>query len=151
MRPSRDETMMELARVIAKRSTCRRRGVGAVATDAYGRVLAIGHNGPARGEAHCTTTPCDGVGMASGTGLDVCRAIHAEQNVLMFCSDIMAINTIYVTASPCPHCIKMLMNTGCRRIIYDEVYSEVALDWWRDRGRVAEPLYEESDLGEEET
>jgi len=130
MRPTRDETMMELARVIARRSTCQRRQVGAVATDVHGRVLSIAYNGVPMGHRHCGShfgdKPCPGAYERSGSGLDLCEAIHAEQNILLFCNDIMRLNTIYVTVSPCVHCVKMLLNTAAKRVVYLEEYSHDA-------------------------
>lgn len=122
-RPPIFETMLEIARAIAKRSTCARRAVGAVLVDQHNRVLSIGHNGPAKGMPHCTDQPCEGAKYPSGTGLDLCQAIHAEQNALLFCPDIMKIDKCFVTVSPCIHCVKMLMNTSCKTIIFEEAYA----------------------------
>jgi dCMP deaminase len=94
-----------------------------VLVDKDNRVLSIGHNGPAKGMQHCTDKPCAGADCPSGTGLDLCQAIHAEQNALMFCSDIMKIDKCFVTVSPCIHCVKMLMNTSCKTIIFASEYS----------------------------
>lgn len=146
-RLTRDEWGLALARVTARRSTCCRRSVGCVLVDDLGHVLATGYNGVAAGQAHCnesrlvpdhvgmTTTgalelatrldypyACPGVGSPSGMNLDGCRAIHAEQNALLQCRDVQAIRTCYVTASPCLTCVKLLLNTGCRRIVFGEVY-----------------------------
>lgn len=131
-RPELAETMMAIAHVISMRATCARRSVGAVLVDKNNRVLSIGHNGPAKGMPHCTNVPCSGASCASGTGLDLCQAIHAEQNALMFCSDIMKIETAFVTTSPCVHCIKMLMNTSCKTIIFDQTYAnaETSKELW---------------------
>lgn len=131
-RPHIFNTMLDIARVIAQRSTCSRRAVGCVLVDKDNRVLSIGHNGPARGMPHCTETPCEGAACPSGTGLDLCQAIHAEQNALMFCNDIMKIDKCFVTVSPCIHCIKMLMNTGCKVIVFagDYAHSEAARALW---------------------
>lgn len=124
--------MLALAKTIAKRSTCARRAVGCVLVDRDGRVLSMGHNGVACGMPHCTENPCEGATLPSGTGLDLCQAIHAEQNALMFCNDIMKIDRCFVTVSPCIHCVKMLMNTSCRKIIFAEEYahSEQARKLW---------------------
>lgn len=136
MRPSRDETMLQLAETIAKRSTCGRRQVGCVLVDEHGRVLSMGHNGVPRGWQHCTESPCKGVGLASGSGLDQCVAVHAEQNALLFCSDVMKIQTVYVTASPCISCIKMLMNTSAFRIVFREQYPhDEARELWEHHVR----------------
>lgn len=121
-RPEIAETMLAIANVIATRSTCVRRNVGAVLVDANNRVLSIGHNGPAKGMPHCTDKPCAGAECPSGTGLDLCQAIHAEQNALMFCHDIMKIDKCFVTTSPCVHCVKMLMNTSCKVIMFSETH-----------------------------
>ena len=130
-RPSRDTVMLNIARELATRSTCSRRNVGCVLTDKHGRVLAMGHNGSAAGQLHCTDFACSGALLPSGTGLDACEAIHAEQNALMFCPDVMKIETCYVTASPCVSCAKMLMNTSCKTIVFLEEYPhEIAKQLW---------------------
>lgn len=121
-RPSRDATMMRIAQTIAQRSTCVRRQVGCVMTDKHGRVVSMGHNGVAMGQPHCTNHPCPGAKLASGTGLDTCQALHAEQNALLFSPDVMKIHTCYVTASPCTSCVKLLLNTSCTRIVFLERY-----------------------------
>lgn len=123
MRPSIHETFIKVAEVIAERGTCARRKVGCVLTDVKGRIIATGYNGPARGLAHCTDTPCQGANCPSGQGLDKCEAIHAEQNALMQCSNVDQIHACYVTVSPCIHCVKMLMNTGCKLIVFSEEYA----------------------------
>lgn len=123
-RPSRDSTMLKLASVISERSTCSRRKVGCVLVDKYGRVLSMGHNGVPRGMTHCIESPCPGAEYPSGTHLEECLAVHAEENALMFCSDIMKIETCYVTTSPCLGCVKKILNSGCDRIIFLEEYSQ---------------------------
>lgn len=116
--------MMELATVIAQRSTCHRRRVGCVLTDAWGRVLSMGHNGVPRNHPHCTDDPCAGAHLVSGTGLQYCEAVHAEQNALIFCPDVMRIDTCWVTTAPCSHCVKMLMNSTCQAIVFAEAYAD---------------------------
>lgn len=128
--------MIELARVIARRSTCPRRAVGTVLVDAHGRILSMGHNGVAMGEPHCSEGhPCGGESHAHGVGLVACAAVHAEANALLFCPDVMRIDTLYATASPCPLCVRLLLNTSCRAIYFDEVYDRGALDRWARAGR----------------
>jgi dCMP deaminase len=139
MRVSRDETMLGLARTIARRSTCPRREVGAVLVDVHGRVLSMGHNGVAMGEPHCSEGhPCGGETHAHGVGLAACHAAHAEMNALLFCSDVMRIDTLYVTASPCSLCVRYLLNTSCRQIVYGELYDDTALVRWERAGRQAD-------------
>lgn len=135
MRPSKDETWLKVAAVVAERGTCARRRVGCVLVDLAGNVIATGYNGVARGMRHCIDVACSGVGFTSGQGLEKCEAIHAEQNALLQCKDVQAIHTCYVTVSPCIHCVKMLMNTGCRAIVFLSDYpdSHAAMDLWINR------------------
>ncbi len=103
----------------------------------HGRVLSAGHNGVAMGEPHCTDVPCAGADLPSNHGLGTCLACHAETNCLIFCADVMRIETIYVTASPCTMCVRSLLNTSCRRIVYEELYDNAALVRWERAGRAA--------------
>lgn len=151
MRPSRDEWAMKLALLTAQRTTCCRRAVGCVLLNARGHVLATGYNGVAAGLPHCnerdqfhpTGFPhaCSGATAPSGTNLDGCQAIHAEQNALLQCKDIYQIHTAYVTASPCMTCVKLLLNTSCERIVYVEEYPHSeAGKLWTGAGRSWEQL-----------
>jgi dCMP deaminase len=84
---------------------------------------------------------CSGTKSPSGTNLDACQAIHAEQNALLQCRDVYDIHTAYVTASPCVTCCKLLLNTGCRRIVFVEEYPHpAARDLWTASGRQWEQL-----------
>ena len=134
-RPSRDESMMILARGIAVRSTCPRRDTGCVLTDSYGRILSVGHNGVPRGQPHCIDEPCAGADEPSGYHLDRCMAVHAEMNALLFCKDIMQVHTCYTTASPCMSCIKVLLQSSCKYIIFDELYDTESLNLWNSADR----------------
>jgi dCMP deaminase len=140
-RPTRDQTMILVAVELGRRSTCRRRAVGAVLVDALGRILSTGYNGTPMGDVHCLDQPCPGADLPSGVGLDQCHAVHAEINALLFCPDVMKIDTCYVTTSPCTLCLRALLNTSCHRIVYDEVYSQEAIEWWTSRGRTAEQTW----------
>ncbi len=133
-RPTRDETGLALARVWAARGTCARRKVGCVLFDADGYQLSAGYNGPASGEIHCVDHPCPGIGLPSGTELRKCEAIHAEMNAIARCADVRRIHTCYVTSSPCEDCVKSLMGTGCRRIVFAEEYPhpEAKARWLRN-------------------
>lgn len=84
------------------------------------------------------TTPhaCAGASAKSGESLHSCEAIHAEQNAMLSCRDVKAISACYTTVSPCVHCAKMLMNTGCGLLVYREQYADTAgLDLWVKSGR----------------
>lgn len=136
MRPSRDQTGIDLAAVWARRGTCPRRRVGCVLFDADGYQLADGYNGVAAGLPHCTDHPCPGAGLLSGSGLDRCEAIHAEAAALLRCPDVRLIHTCYVTASPCVHCVKLLLGTTCRRIVFVEEYPHPEAErLWARAGR----------------
>jgi dCMP deaminase len=99
-------------------------------------VLSTGYNGVAAGQIHCIDMPCIGANSPSGTNLDACQAIHAEQNALLQCKDIYDIDTCFVTASPCMTCIKLLLNTACKRIVFFEEYPHThAKVLWTSAGR----------------
>lgn len=139
-RLSKDQWGIELAKVTAQRATCLRRAVGCVLVNARGEVLATGYNGVASGLPHCNEVQgdipgpygdvdyhphaCSGAKSPSGTNLDCCQAIHAEQNALMQCKDVHDIHTCYTTTSPCVTCVKLLMNTSCERIVFAEEYPQ---------------------------
>ena len=145
MRPSRDEWALKLALLTAQRSTCLRRAVGAVLLNERGHVLATGYNGVAAGQFHCndhdpyydTGYPhaCSSIHASSGTDLDGCQAIHAEQNALLQCRDVYSIHTCYVTVSPCMTCTKLLLNTSCQRIVFLHEYPHQAAQLWINSGR----------------
>ena len=143
MRPSKDEYFIKMAKLVSERATCLRRRVGCVLVNARGHVIGTGYNGVAAGLPHCNhekvklkaigvdiTHPhaCDGATLPSGTGLDSCEAIHGEQNALLQCKDVFEIDTAYVTAKPCVSCMKLFMNTSCKRIVYLEDYPHPKTD-----------------------
>lgn len=132
-RIDRDEYFLQMATLVAQRATCARRKVGCVLTNYFGHVLATGYNGVAAGRPHCIDSPCPGAGLPSGQGLHLCEAIHAEQNALIQCRNTLEIYTAYCTASPCMLCIRMLMNTSCKRLVFREVYPhpEAEAQWVR--------------------
>lgn len=136
---------MQLAELTAQRATCCRRQVGCVLLNSRGHVLATGYNGVAAGQPHCNhhdpnyelglPYACPGAHAPSGTNLDGCQAIHAEQNALLQCKDVFSIHTCYVTASPCMTCTKLLLNTSCERIIFKEEYPHnQAGELWQSAG-----------------
>lgn len=135
-RPSTDERFMTMAFVVSLGGTCRRRRVGCVLVDEHKHVMATGFNGPAATMDHCLDAPCKGASLPSGTGLDVCHAIHAEANALMQCKDIHKIVTAYCTDSPCINCVKLLLNTSCKRIVFGRRYPhDEAEHLWYQAGR----------------
>ena len=119
-RASWDEYFMNIARVVASRSTCDRKQVGAVIVRDK-TILSTGYNGSLRGLPHC-----DEVGHMLEN--DHCVAtIHAEQNAIIHAArNGVAIDggVIYITASPCWSCFKSIGNAGLRRIVYGEFYRD---------------------------
>jgi dCMP deaminase len=140
-RITRDGVGLLIARAWSLRATCSRRKVGCLLVDADGYQLATGYNGPASGMVHCTDKACQGASLPSGTGLDACEAIHAEWNAIARCADVREIYACYVTSSPCITCTKMLMNTGCKRIVFPERYAHdrKSEQMWIDSGQRDRP------------
>lgn len=135
-RPSKVQYFMMMAHLVSIRGTCRRRKVGCVLINKRGHVLATGYNGAAAGTAHCIDVPCAGAAAPSGEGLDLCEAIHAEQNALLQCGDVYQIHSAFVTASPCVTCVKLLLNTSCQDIYFSEPYPhDDAERLWKQAGR----------------
>lgn len=82
---------------------------------------------------------CIGHGLPPGK--DSCEAVHAEQNALLQCRDPWEIETAYVTLSPCKACLKLLMNTSCKRIAFMEEHVDpLPKELWLKTGRVWEKL-----------
>ena len=137
MRPDHETIFLAQAVLSSQRGTCRRRKVGCVLVDRHNHVLSTGYNGGASGEPHCLDVPCAGADLPSGTGLSTCEAIHAEANALLQCKDVHAIVTAYVTASPCTDCVKLLLNTSCRRVVALKPYTHDAASRarWERSGR----------------
>ena len=131
-RPDIDEYFLKIASVVAERATCRRHNIGAVAVrDRH--ILATGYNGAPAGQKDCLELGClrDEMGIASGTRSEVCRAIHAEQNVIIQAS-LHGVSlegaTIYCTHSPCVLCSKMLVNARISRFVTFGRYDPAAYD-----------------------
>ena len=121
IRLGRDEYFLKVASVVAERSTCRRHHVGAVAVrDKH--ILATGYNGAPTGLRDCLELGClrDEMNIPSGTRHEICRGIHAEQNVIVQASlhgVSLAGSTIYCTHTPCILCAKMLVNASIERYV----------------------------------
>jgi dCMP deaminase len=119
-RASWDEYFMAIAKVVATRSTCDRKHVGAVIVRDR-MILATGYNGSIRGLAHC-----DEVGHLMEEGHCV-RTVHAEANAIVQAARNgirVEAGDIYVTASPCFNCFKLVANSGLRRIVFGEFYRD---------------------------
>ena len=116
-----DKYFLEIARTVAKRSTCMRRSVGCVLVDSQNHIVATGYNGVPTKFTHCLDSPCEGAFSLSGTDLDLCNALHAEVNAfLQLRSDDVL--TASLTVSPCFSCAKMLANSNVKRLVAAELY-----------------------------
>jgi len=116
-----DEYFLKIASVVAERSTCRRHHVGAVAVrDKH--ILATGYNGAPAGARDCLELGClrDEMNIPSGTRHEICRGIHAEQNVIIQAGlhgVSLEASIIYATHTPCILCAKMLVNAKIKRLV----------------------------------
>jgi dCMP deaminase len=125
-RPSLDQYFMAFATVASLMSTCQHRKEGAVAVQGK-RIIATGYNGAPVGLPHCDMVGCSRDGLVSGERLDICRAVHAEENVLLQCAQYGPSckgATIYTTLQPCLNCAKSMVNAGIARVVYEEEYSD---------------------------
>lgn len=119
---------MNITYLVAERSTCLRRKVGAVLVKDK-RILATGYNGAPSGLKHCLDIGClrEKEGIPSGERHELCRGLHAEQNVIIqaaYHGISIADSTIFCTNLPCVICTKMLINAGVISIFYREGYAD---------------------------
>jgi dCMP deaminase len=127
-RPDWDAYFLAMAQIASMRSTCVRRRVGAVIV-AGNRILATGYNGSPAGTRHCTEVGClrKEMGIPSGERHEICRGSHAEMNAItQAASSGTAISgcSIYATHEPCSICCKLLINAGCKRVVYMNPYPD---------------------------
>lgn len=123
---------MRIANDVASRSTCKRRSVGAVAVKMR-RIIATGFNGAPSGFAHCTDIGClrEELKVPSGTRHELCRAVHAEQNLITqaarFGNELFMAD-VYCTHKPCAICLKMLINAGVNHVYFQHDYPDELTD-----------------------
>ncbi len=139
LRPDWDNYFLQLAQLASTRSTCLRRQVGAVLVSGR-RVLATGYNGAPQGLPHCLEVGClrDALGAKSGERHELCRAIHAEQNLILQAAAYgggIQSATVYSTNQPCTLCTKLLLNLDINRIVFLAPYpDELALTLLKEAG-----------------
>jgi len=136
-RPGWDEYFLEVAYLVAKRATCLRRRVGAVLVKDK-KILATGYNGAPSGLKHCIDSRClrEKLKVPSGQRHELCRGLHAEQNVLLQAA-LYGISTkdsvLYATNQPCIICAKMLINAGIKEIVVSSGYpDQMAGEFFRE-------------------
>lgn len=127
-RLSADEYFLKMAAVAAERSTCIRHHVGAVAVrDKH--ILSTGYNGAPACLKDCLELGClrNELGIPSGTRHEICRAVHAEQNVIIQAA-LHGVSlegaTVYCTHTPCVLCAKMLTNAKIKRFVSYGPYAD---------------------------
>jgi len=128
---------LQIASTVAKRATCVRRSVGCVLVNDKNHIIATGYNGVESKAVHCLDSPCEGAFDPRGERKGKCSAIHAEDNAIRQCLDSESIQICYTTISPCPACIKKLLDTPCKAICFSKYYSnhDGVLAWLK-AGRV---------------
>lgn len=154
-RPTWDEFFLDLAEVYSKRSTCKWAHFGAVIVDprTHG-LVAAGYNNPPRGEPNCFGLAARGVcakelvNLGTGEGYDVCRAIHAEQNAMLWAgAQACEGKWLYLAAgwldesrkgwnAPCPLCEKLIIQVGIIKVVCRDGEGEAHIYWphsWRER------------------
>jgi len=127
-RPGWDDYFISIATLIAGRSTCLRRHVGAVVVKDK-RVLATGYNGAPRGFAHCSEVGCirQAREVPPGERHELCRGIHAEQNAIVQAAAFgvsIAGAALYCTHFPCVLCTKLIINAGLTRLVAAGTYPD---------------------------
>lgn len=120
---------MQIAFLVAQRSTCLRRQVGSLLVSDR-RILATGYNGAPQGLAHCGELGgClrEQLGIPAGERQELCRALHAEQNAIIQAA-VHGVGlrevTCYSTTQPCVTCAKMLINANVSRIVFAGEYPD---------------------------
>jgi dCMP deaminase len=127
-RPSWHEYFMSITELVAQRSTCTRRYVGAILVRDK-RIISTGYNGAPTGISHCLDVGClrEQQGIPSGERHELCRGLHAEQNAIIQASlqgSTVGGATLYCTNMPCSICTKMLINSKISEVYYREGYAD---------------------------
>jgi dCMP deaminase len=137
LRPSWDEYFITIAYIVSTRSTCLRRKVGAVIVKDR-RILATGYNGTPSNITHCEDAGCirDKLKIPSGERHELCRGLHAEQNVLLQAALYgisLRDSILYCTNQPCIICAKMIINAGIKEIVIADGYPDkMAEEFFRE-------------------
>jgi dCMP deaminase len=123
---------MGITKLVATRSTCLRRQVGAILVKDK-RILASGYNGAPSGIKHCEEVGClrANSSVPSGQRHELCRGLHAEQNLIIqaaFHGISIKGAILYCTNKPCVICTKMIINSGIVKIYYEDGYDDPLAD-----------------------
>ncbi len=138
-RPSWHVYFMGITELVATRSTCTRRKVGAIVVKDK-QILCSGYNGAPAGVPHCAETGCLRLQLKvpSGEKHELCRGVHAEQNAIVQAAShgiSLKGSVLYCTNQPCSICAKMIINTGIEKVYYTDGYDDpLALEMMEQAG-----------------
>ncbi|HNX28135.1 MAG TPA: cytidine/deoxycytidylate deaminase family protein [Syntrophomonadaceae bacterium] len=151
-RPSWEDYFLQVADLVAKRSTCLRRQVGAVLVRDE-RIIATGYNGAPRGIAHCLDIGClrEKMCIPSGERYELCRGVHAEQNAIINAAyyGVSTKNAVlYCTNQPCLICARMIINAGIIKVVHRGNFTDdLAIVFMQEAG--IEMVIKKGPLGKE--
>jgi len=139
-RPTWQDYFMDITALVAQRSTCTRRAVGAIIVKDK-RILSTGYNGAPSGIRHCIDIGClrESLMVPSGERHELCRGIHAEQNAIIqaaYHGVSVKGAALYCTNLPCSICTKMIINAGITKIFYQDGYAD----------SLSEELFQEAEI-----
>lgn len=137
-RPSWDSYWSFIAHAVSLRGACARRKVGVLFVSKDNTLLSTGYNGRMSGHVNCLDIPCDGVGTFVGRKMTTCEATHAEINARDRCTRLDEVETIYITATPCEHCVRVLLKTPAKRIVFSDEHADSSTSkaLWTNAGRI---------------
>ena len=123
-----DDYFMKITHVVAERSTCLKRKVGAIVVK-ENRILTTGYNGAPKGLKHCAELGCmrKDLNVPSGERHELCRGLHAEQNAIIqgaWHGVKIEGGTLYATYQPCIICVKMMLNAGIKKLVFEGPYTD---------------------------
>ena len=153
-----DKRFMQMAFTIADWSSCSRAGrkIGCVIVKDK-RIMTTGYNGAPSGIKTCRDKGVclrDKLGIPSGTQMQTCYAVHAEQNAIVQAAKLgVSIDgaTLYCTHQPCSMCCKMIINSGIKRVIYKEGYPDpFTLELFAEAGVTLERYEDELTMNNEQ-
>lgn len=133
-----EQYFINIAHVVASRSDCLRRKVGAVIV-VKNAIVSSGYNGAPMGMRNCDNNGCVRCSSSSSRGSDYdrCICVHAEQNAMLLAARHgISIDSgiLFSTLRPCLSCIKQVIQAGIIELVYDEFY---------DYGEEIEDIYKD--------
>lgn len=123
-----DETFMNLAILVSKRTSCKFHEAGVVYVDKNKRIISMGYNGSSEGDLHCIEVGCAKVdGDPETKELKRCRGAHAEINGIINAQDTRRLRgaTAYMVLTPCYDCMKSMNNAGIKEIVFYKEYKRI--------------------------